>query len=126
VLSVELSLPAVGQGALALEARSSDALVRERALSLEHRATRLAVDAERAFLLRLEGGCTLPLGAHAVLEGDQVWLRGFVGSPDGSELVRGERRGPAQKAARVGEALAEELLGRGADRLLASLAPEGR
>jgi hydroxymethylbilane synthase len=126
VLSVELSLPAVGQGALALEARSSDALVRERALSLEHRATRLAVDAERAFLLRLEGGCTLPLGAHAVLEGDQLWLRGFVGSPDGSELVRGERRGPAQEAARVGDALAEELLGRGADRLLASLAPEGR
>jgi hydroxymethylbilane synthase len=121
VLSVELSLPAVGQGALALEARASDALVLSRARTFEHPATRLSVDAERAFLARLEGGCTLPLGAYAVLDAGEVWLRGFVGSPDGKTLVRGERRGPARDAARVGHTLAETLLGLGADRVLAAL-----
>lgn len=122
VLSIELSVPAVGQGALALEARASDTPVLERARTLEHRPSRVAVDAERAFLLRLEGGCTLPLGAYAVLDGHEVWLRGFVGSPDGQHLVRGERRGPEKDAVRIGRTLAEELLARGADRLLASLA----
>jgi hydroxymethylbilane synthase len=124
VLNVELSLPAVGQGALALEARLSDTRVCERAQQLEHSPSRLAVDAERAFLARLEGGCSVPLGGHAVLEGEELWLRGFVGSPDGKKLVRGERRGPATTGTAMGTALAEELLGRGADRLLAAL--EGR
>src|SRR5450432_772652 len=92
--------------------------MRERASTLEHRPSRLAVDAERAFLARLEGGCTIPLGGHAVLEGNQLWLRGFVGSPDGAEVLRGEKRGPVTEGAQLGRALAEELLGRGADRLL--------
>ena len=126
VLPLEVSLPAVGQGALALEARSDDAETRSRALALEDGPTRIAVEAERAFLARLEGGCTVPLGGHAVLEGDRLWLRGFVGAPDGSQLVRGERRGPTTEAAELGRALAEDLLGRGADRLLAALAPGGR
>jgi hydroxymethylbilane synthase len=78
------------------------------------------VDAERAFLARLEGGCTVPLGGYALLEGDRLWLRGFVGSPDGAQVIRGERRGPASAAADIGQALAEELLNRGADRILAA------
>jgi hydroxymethylbilane synthase len=123
VLSLEVSLPAVGQGALALEARIADEKTLRRAAVLEHPPTRSAVDAERAFLARLEGGCTTPLGGHAVLEGEVVWMRGFVGSPDGAQLVRGERRGPVASAAAVGDALAEDLLARGADRLLAALRP---
>jgi len=126
VLPVELSLPAVGQGALALEARQADTQTWERAASLEHRPTRMAVDAERAFLARLEGGCSVPLGGHAVLEGEQLWLRGFVGAPDGTEVLLGERRGPVARATEVGRALAEELLGRGADRLLAALEARAR
>lgn len=121
VLPAEVSLPAVGQGALALEARAADSQTWQQAASLEHGPTRIAVDAERAFLARLEGGCSVPLGGHAVLEGDQLWLRGFVGAPDGTEVLRGERRGPAAQAASLGRNLAEELLGRGADRLLAAL-----
>lgn len=121
VLSAELSLPAVGQGALALEARQADTTTWHRASTLEHRPTRLAVDAERAFLARLEGGCSVPLGGYAVLEGEQLWLRGFVGAPDGTEVLSAERRGPASRGAELGRALAEELLGRGADRLLAAL-----
>ena len=126
VLPPEVSLPAVGQGALALEARVADAETCTRAGALEDPPTRIAVDAERAFLARLEGGCTVPLGGHAVVEGDEVWLRGFVGAPDGSELVRGERRGPTTEAPELGRALAEDLLGRGADRLLAALATDRR
>jgi hydroxymethylbilane synthase len=125
VLSLELSLPAVGQGALALEARARDTSVLGRARSLEHRASRLAVDAERAFLARLQGGCNVPLGGHAVLEGEELFLRGFVGSPDGKVMLRAERRGPAAAADELGQAVAEELLGRGAERLLA-LVPEGQ
>jgi hydroxymethylbilane synthase len=124
VLSVELSLPAVGQGALALEARAEDASVLARARSLEHRPSRLAVDAERAFLARLEGGCNVPLGGYAVLEEEVLFLRGFVGAPDGTALLRAERRGPATAAVTLGQALAEELLGRGARKLL-GLAREG-
>jgi len=126
VLPPEVSLPAVGQGALALEARVADAETCTRAGALEDPPTRIAVDAERAFLARLEGGCTVPLGGHAVVEVDEVWLRGFVGAPDGSELVRGERRGPTTEAPELGRALAEDLLGRGADRLLAALATDRR
>jgi len=118
VLSLDVSLPAVGQGALALEARADDAGVLGQAAELEHRASRLAVDAERAFLARLEGGCNVPLGGHAVLEGEALFLRGFVGSPDGTVILRGERRGPADASVALGQALAEELLGRGAGRLL--------
>ena len=125
VLPLELSLPAVGQGALALEARAKDAAVLEQAHALEHRATRLAIDAERAFLARLEGGCNVPLGGHAVLEGQQLFLRGFVASPDGTEMLRGEARGPVTAAAALGRQLAQELLDRGAARLLA-LVPETR
>jgi hydroxymethylbilane synthase len=125
VLPLELSLPAVGQGALALEAREKDVAVLEGARALEHRATRFAIDAERAFLARLEGGCNVPLGGHAVLEGQQLFLRGFVGSPDGSEVLHGQVRGPVTSAVGLGQTLAEELLARGAARLLA-LVPEPR
>jgi hydroxymethylbilane synthase len=125
VLSVELSLPAVGQGALALEARADDASVLGRARSLEHRASRLAVEAERAFQARLEGGCNVPLGGYAVLEGEVLLLRGFVGSPDGTVLLRVEGRASATAAVELGETLAEELLSRGAGRLL-GLASNGQ
>lgn len=125
VLPLELSLPAVGQGALALEARAEDMDVLARAQQLEHRATRLAIDAERAFLARLEGGCNVPLGGYAVLDGETLHLRGFVGSPDGTQVLRGEARGPAAAAVELGQGLAEQLLRRGAGRLLAAVS-EGR
>lgn len=117
LLPPEVMLPAVGQGALALEC-TVDSLHRPLLASLEHLPTRVPIDAERAFLERLEGGCTVPLAAHAVLEGDSLWVRGLVGAPDGSEVVRAERRGPASAARAMGRDLAEELLRRGARALL--------
>ncbi len=100
-LAPEVMLPAVGQGALALEC-AADGPHRSLVESLEHRPTRVPVDAERAFLEVLEGGCTVPLAAHAILEGEQLWVRALVGAPDGSEVVRAERRGPASRARALG------------------------
>jgi len=119
LLPPEVMLPAVGQGALALEC-AAESPHRALLASLEHRPTRIPIDAERAFLELLEGGCTVPLAAHAILEGDQLWVRGLVGAPDGSEVVRAERRGPAARASDLGKELAEELLRRGARALLAA------
>ncbi|MFP2895850.1 hydroxymethylbilane synthase [Corallococcus sp. 4LFB] len=118
VVPVEDSLPAVGQGVLAIQCREADADVRALLEPLEDALTRDAVRAERAFLAKLEGGCTVPLAGHATVEGGQVYLRGLVGRPDGSRVVRGEVKGPVPEAERLGEALAEELLSRGAGDIL--------
>jgi hydroxymethylbilane synthase len=123
VLPVEVMLPAVGQGALALECRA-EAPLRAQLEALEHARTRVGVEAERGFLEALEGGCTVPLAAHAVWEGESLWVRGLVGAPDGSEVLRAERRGPPAEARALGRSLAAELLDRGARALLASHAGE--
>jgi len=111
-------LPAVAQGALALEARADDAATLGRLARLEHPETRVRVEAERGFLRRLEGGCQVPLAGHAVVKDGQVLLRGLVSSLDGTRVVQGERSGPAAEAARIGEALAEDLLSKGAGAIL--------
>jgi hydroxymethylbilane synthase len=120
VLSLEQSLPAVGQGVLALQCRSSDRGMKTLLEPIEHPQTRLAVVAERAFLAKLEGGCTVPLAGHAVVEGDALHLRGLIGRPDGTKVVRGERRGRTADGERLGVELAEELLERGGREILAS------
>jgi hydroxymethylbilane synthase len=111
-------LPAAGQGALAVVARDGDDETLRRLAHLDHPATRAATAAERAFLARLEGGCQIPIGALATLNGDAIALRGLVASLDGATLVRGEAEGDAVDAVRLGEQLAAELIDRGADRIL--------
>ncbi len=115
------SLPAIGQGAVGIECRSDDARVNALIAPLHHTDTADRVRAERAFNARLEGGCQVPIGGHAVLQGDQLWLRGLVGAVDGSEIIRGEIRGPREQAEALGVALAEELLARGAREILQAL-----
>jgi len=122
---LEEMLPAVAQGALALEARVSDEETLGRLAALEHAETRVEVEAERGFLARIQGGCQVPVAAHATVEGGTVRLRALVASVDGRQLVRAERSGPAGAASAVGEAVAEELLGRGADRILREAAGRG-
>ncbi len=117
-------LPAVAQGALALEARADDAATLARLAPLDHAPTRARVEAERGLLRRLEGGCQVPIAAHATVDGDRVHLRALVASLDGARVVRGERSGIAAEARSVGEALGEELLSRGAAEILREL--EGR
>lgn len=120
VLSESQSLPAVGQGALAIQCRTDDAELRGWLQALEHPATRIAITAERAFLGALEGGCTVPLAAHARLDGDRLEINGLVGRPDGAKVIRGQRAGAPAQAQQLGLALADELLSKGAGEILAA------
>ncbi|WP_019588921.1 MULTISPECIES: hydroxymethylbilane synthase [unclassified Thioalkalivibrio] len=118
-LEPEVSLPAVGQGAIAIECRDGDNEVEGRIASLNDPDTSDRVRAERAFNRRLEGGCQVPLAAHAILEADGgLWLRGLVGAVDGSQLLQREVRGPRAEAETLGIRLADELLELGAGALL--------
>jgi len=118
LIPFEIMLPAVGQGAVAVEIRESDAEVLEIISKLDDAATRTDITAERAFLRRLEGGCQVPIGAHAKLDGDVITLTGMVGSLDGREVFREERSGPAASADSLGIDLAEALIAKGAAQLL--------
>ncbi len=117
-LPVHLSLPAIAQGALGIEARSDDSFVRELLSRFEHRPTRITVTAERAMLHRLEGGCQVPIAAHAVLEGDRITVDGLVASVDGRRVIRHQIQGPASEAQALGTKLAERLLADGGDVIL--------
>jgi hydroxymethylbilane synthase len=121
ILSPEISLPAMGQGAIGIEARVNDARMREFLRCLNDEETALRVTAERAMNERLQGGCQVPIAGFAELDGDRLKLRGLVGSPDGRLMVRGEVEGPHEQARELGIALAEELLSKGADRILREL-----
>ena len=120
-ITIADSLPAIGQGAIGIECRQDDARVNALLQPLHHAQTASRVRAERAMNHRLEGGCQVPIGGHAILDGEQLTLRGLVGTVDGSEIVRGEIAGPAEDAERLGEALAEELLDHGAAAILREL-----
>ncbi|MCS2169006.1 hydroxymethylbilane synthase [Scandinavium sp. TWS1a] len=120
-LSPEQSLPAVGQGAVGIECRLDDAHTRTLLAPLNHADTAVRVCAERAMNTRLEGGCQVPIGSYAELSHGEIWLRALVGAPDGSQMVRGERRGPAEDAKELGISLAEELLNNGAREILAEV-----
>ncbi len=114
-------LPAVGQGTLALETREDDRLGSDLAV-LDHRPTRICTLAERAFLARLEADCTVPLAAHATLDGaGRVALRGLLASVDGKQVLHAHADAPEEEAARAGRAAAESVLGQGGDALLAAL-----
>ncbi len=117
-LTPEQSLPAVGQGALGIECRAGDERVMGLVASLNHEPTRIRITAERAMNARLEGSCQVPIGGYAELDGDEVHLRGLVGAPDGSRVIRGETRGPAVEAEDLGTRLGDDLLNRGAGEIL--------
>src|SRR5512136_536997 len=121
VFGTDEMLPAVAQGALAIEARANDAGTLRRLAPLEDRVTRIQVEAERGFLRKLQGGCQVPLAGFARVEGDTVHIRGLVASLDGTRVIRGERAGKVADADRVGDALAADLLAQGADEILATI-----
>jgi hydroxymethylbilane synthase len=113
-LDARTFVPAPGQGAIALECRGDDSAVREAVRGLDHPPTARAVAAERAFLAALGGGCNVPLGAHAFAVDGGLELVGFVARPEGTGLVKGERRG--SEPVELGRSLAQDLLDRGAAR----------
>ena len=117
-LTVEDSLPAGGQGAVGIECRTDDAEVHALLEPLHHVDTERRVAAERALNRHLNGGCQVPIACYAVQEGELLWLRGLVGQPDGGLLLRAEARGPLNDPAGLGVAVAEALLGQGAQAIL--------
>ncbi len=122
-LHPELSLPAIGQGALAIEIREDDPRVAPIVGAVDHRETRLATAAERAFLRRLGGSCVTPVAAFGQIEGDSLVLTGMVASLDGKRMVKEVLRGEASTPDTVGQALAEALLAAGADEILREIGP---
>ena len=107
-------LPAVGQGAIAIETRSDDEFTVPTTSNLDHHETRVACLAERAFLRGLGGGCQLPIAAHATIQGDALTLDGLVAKPDGSEIWRDSLSGTLDNAEQLGSTLAGKLIDRGA------------
>ena len=121
-IHVDDSLPAGGQGAVGIELRSDDKQILELLQPLHHQHTACRVDAERAMNLRLNGGCQVPIACYAEdLSAGQLRLRGLVGRPDGSEILRAEAEAKPEDAAKLGVAVAEDLLGQGAAAILAEV-----
>lgn len=124
ILPIEISLPAIGQGAVGIECRSAtaqskDKLINDLTGQLNHEETSVCVRAERAFLKRLEGGCQVPIAAHATLHGGtSIHISGLVGSVDGATMIRGDANGNKDDFEHLGTALAEDLLNRGAHKIL--------
>ena len=117
-ISIEHSLPAGGQGAVGIECRSSDPEIHALLAPLHHADTAVRVTAERSLNKHLNGGCQVPIACYAVLEGEQVWLRGLVGDPGGGLLLSAEARGPQSAATELGVQVAEDLLAQGAGAIL--------
>jgi len=120
-LPVEISLPAIGQGALAIECRRDDSRVNDAISFLNDPETACTVSAERAMLIRLEGGCQVPIAGHATKSSDQVTLDGLVASLDGKTILRERRTAKRSEAAALGIEVAEALLAKGADQILKAL-----
>jgi hydroxymethylbilane synthase len=117
-LSIELSLPAIGQGALGIETREGDKGVEKRIFFLNDPASAVAVTGERAFLKKLEGGCQVPIAAFGQIHGGLLRIEGLVGTIDGKRLIRHHLEGSIEKAEALGVELAEFLLSRGAKEIL--------
>jgi len=117
-ISTEISLPAVGQGALGIEARADDGKVLEVLARLDHAETRTAVMAERTLLAELEGGCQVPLGAWGRMEESELVLEACVLSVDGADYIRKRAAGSPREPEALGRDLAQSLLAAGADRIL--------
>ncbi|OUS39666.1 hydroxymethylbilane synthase [Oleispira antarctica] len=120
-LAPEVSLPAGGQGAVGIELRSDDAETLALLKPLQHDTTAYRVTAERAMNRRLEGGCQVPIACYAEEENGELWLRGLVGSVDGKQMLSCEYRAPVAEAEALGIKAAEDLLGQGADKILAEV-----
>lgn len=117
-LAVSLCLPPVGQGVLGIEVRADDPSTRKLLSFFEDPEARVRLSAERSFLKRLEGGCQVPIGAHATVSSGRVRLEGMVAGLDGREMFRDVLEGPSRDAEQIGVTLAEKILGMGGRKVL--------
>ena len=120
-IEVEQSLPAAGQGAVGIECRTDDIVVKDLLAPLADEETTACVLAERAMNTALQGGCQVPIGGYAVLQGDEIYLRALVGDVDGSLILRAEGKSAVENAEELGRTLAKQLLTQGADKTLARI-----
>ena len=120
-LTPETSLPSMGQGAIGIECRDGDSQIFDCLRLLHDEETAWRVTAERAMNERLQGGCQVPIAGYAELDGKQLTLRGLVGAPNGSQIIRAEISGPREEGRSLGFALAEALLDKGARQILREL-----
>lgn len=120
-IAPEFCLPAVGQGAVGIECLNDDKDLIALLKPLNHQPTAIRVQAERAMNHTLQGGCQVPIGGFALLEEQQIWLRGLVGAIDGSEIISAEIRGDASDAVALGQQLGQMLLEKGASEILNAL-----
>ncbi|MCK5871892.1 MAG: hydroxymethylbilane synthase [Methylococcales bacterium] len=120
-LATEISLPAIGQGAIGIESRCDDVEINRLLAVLKDDETTIRLQAERAMNARLKGGCQVPIAGFSEIKGTQIWMRGLVGKPDGSVIYRAEKIGSIDDAAQIGIEIAEHLLVQGADKILAAL-----
>ncbi len=120
-LTPETSLPSMGQGAIGIECRDGDSQILDCLRLLHDEETAWRVTAERAMNERLQGGCQVPIAGYAELDGKQLTLRGLVGAPNGSQIIRAEISGPREEGRSLGFALAEALLDKGARQILREL-----
>lgn len=118
LIPTAVCLPSVGQGSVGIEIRTGDDYTAEILAPLDHTPSRQAIEAERAFMKRLEGGCQVPIGALGKVENNTLSLEGIVAALEGNPAVRHSMTGPVQEAAQLGLRLAEKLLAMGADKIL--------
>ena len=121
LIPADVCLPAVGQGALAIEARTEDKEVRDMLSFLNDLTTKQATDAERAFLGLLEGGCQVPIGVHADVEGENIRIEAIIAALDGSNILRDTINGKADDAVSLGQQLGKKMLAAGGQEILASI-----
>lgn len=121
IIPTSVCLPAVGQGALAIECRSDNTEVRQMLEFLNDKATKQATDAERAFLGLLEGGCQVPIGVHAEVKDNEIEIEAIIASLDGSTVLRNKISGDAEKAVELGQELGQKMLAEGGQEILAAI-----
>ncbi len=116
--TLDYMIPAVGQGSLAIEIRQGDRDIEEIIKFLDHRESRFCAECERAFLRELEGGCQVPIGAHAVVDGNTIRIRAFISDLSAERFIEGLKEGHVEKAEDTGKLLAEEILKKGGREIL--------
>jgi hydroxymethylbilane synthase len=121
VLPTEISLPAIGQGAIGIECRIDDDFIQKLIAPLNHEESSICVRAERALLKRLEGGCQVPIAAYAIISGGKLIMDSLVGSITGDRIIRDHAEGRPEDAEKIGTTLGESLLSKGADKILAEV-----
>ncbi|MBI5638973.1 MAG: hydroxymethylbilane synthase [Nitrospirae bacterium] len=121
LIPAEVSLPAIGQGAIGIECRIKDDFIHDLIRPLNHEVTSTCVRAERACLKKLEGGCQVPIAAHATIVGGKIIMDGLVGSVSGDRIIRAHAEGRPEDAEIIGKKLGDDLLSQGADKILSEV-----